>query len=66
MADQEQKALELITQAEKKLKSSTGFLGSLMGLDLHASDLMSSDIECNVIYIAPLFIWRVAGVYIVA
>lgn len=31
MADQEQKAIEFIQQAEKKLKSSSGFLGSLLG-----------------------------------
>jgi hypothetical protein len=31
MGDPEQKALELMAQAEKKMKSSGGFLGSLMG-----------------------------------
>ena len=31
MGDSEQKALELMAQAEKKLKSSGGFFGSLMG-----------------------------------
>jgi len=31
MGDPEQKARELIAQAEKKMKSSGGFFGSLMG-----------------------------------
>lgn len=31
MADQEQKALELMSQAEKKLKSAGGLFGSLFG-----------------------------------
>jgi alpha-soluble NSF attachment protein len=31
MADNEQKALQLIAEAEKKLTSSKGFLGSLFG-----------------------------------
>jgi len=31
MGDCEQKALELVAQAEKKLKSSGGFFGSFMG-----------------------------------
>jgi hypothetical protein len=31
MADQEQKALELMSQAEKKLKSAGGLFGSFFG-----------------------------------
>jgi alpha-soluble NSF attachment protein len=31
MADNEQKALQLIAEAEKKLNSSKGFLGGLFG-----------------------------------
>jgi len=31
MGDPEQKALELMAQAEKKMKSTGGFFGSLMG-----------------------------------
>lgn len=31
MADNEQKALQLIAEAEKKLTTSKGFLGSLFG-----------------------------------
>jgi len=31
MGDPEQKAMELMAQAEKKMKSSGGFFGSLMG-----------------------------------
>lgn len=31
MADNEQKAMQLIAEAEKKLTSSKGFLGSLFG-----------------------------------
>ena len=31
MADNEQRGLELMAQAEKKLKSGSGFLGSLFG-----------------------------------
>ena len=31
MGDPEQKAMELVAQAEKKLKSSGGFFGNFMG-----------------------------------
>lgn len=33
MADNEQKAMQLIAEAEKKLNSSKGFLGSLFGYE---------------------------------
>ena len=33
MDESEKKAVDLISQAEKKLKSSSGFLGSLMRLE---------------------------------
>jgi len=34
MGDPEQKAMELVAQAEKKMKSSGGFFGNLMGYGL--------------------------------
>lgn len=37
MSDSEQKAMQLIAEAEKKLTTSKGFLGSLFGLVLLVS-----------------------------
>lgn len=49
MADQEQKAIEFIQQAEKKLKSSSGFLGSLLGF----AALLYYVMQLLRIYVAP-------------
>ena len=36
MADQEQKALQLMAEADKKMKSSSGFLSNLFGYCMHS------------------------------
>ena len=40
MANSEQKAMDLMAQAEKKTKSSGGFFGSVFGYDPQIIDLM--------------------------
>lgn len=55
MADNEQKALQLIAEAEKKLNSSKGFLGSLFGW---VEKLISHSLENfhNFVHFSP-FLW---------
>lgn len=52
MDDSAKKALDFISQAEKKLKSSTGFLGNLMGwVLLLMNDLSDKNIMHISVYV---------------